>query len=150
MEKRGTLLEQSKEVLINGIKSALYVMRRIAPLMSVIYLLMEVLTRTGWLYAIADFCQPAMSLCGLPGEAAIVLLLGLTNGIYGSLAAFMAIDLTMAQANILAMMVLISHNLFSEGGIVAQCGMPFRYVVITKLGLTFLLGMGMNVLFMAF
>lgn len=144
MQSAKKIMWDLKQVIVRGMKSALMVMKDIAPLMFVIYFGMEILNRTGWIYYIADIFAPVMGLCGLPGEAAIVFLVGLTNGIYGAVAAFMTIQLTPWQINILGMMVLISHNVFSEGGILHKSGMPYLFMLSSKLGFAFLFGIVMH------
>jgi hypothetical protein len=64
-----------------------------------------------------------MSLLGLPGEAAVPLVVGYVINIYAAVGALQAIDLTGPQITVLAIASLIGHNLLVEGAVLRKTGM---------------------------
>jgi spore maturation protein SpmB len=113
------------------LKISILMLKVFIPL-SIITLLLKQL---GVLDLLAPVFAPLMSLIGLPGEAAITLLVGFTNTIYASLATVSAIDLTARQITILGVVLGISHSLFVETGILTNLRMAtigialFRIIV---------------------
>jgi len=60
---------------------------------------------------------PAMSVFGLPGSAALPIILGIFVSLYAALAAMVGIGLTPAEITTLALMLGLCHNLIVEGAI---------------------------------
>lgn len=60
---------------------------------------------------------PAMSIFGLPGSAALPIILGLFVSLYAALAAMVGIGLSPAEITTLALMLGLCHNLIVEGAI---------------------------------
>lgn len=104
-------------------------------------LLTLLLRQMGVLEYLAPLFAPLMSLIGLPGEAAVTLLVGFTNTIYAALATAAAMDLTARQITILGVVLGISHSLFVETGILTNLRMAtvrialFRIVVALAAGI---------------
>jgi spore maturation protein SpmB len=129
--------------MLNELKSSF--LRSLKPTLKVSLLMLKVfiplsfatliLRQFGVLDMLAPVFAPLMSLMGLPGEAAITLLVGFTNTIYGALATAAAMDLTARQITILGVILGISHSLFVETGILTSLRMStakiglFRMVV---------------------
>lgn len=86
----------------------------------------------GWL---TELITPLMSYLGLSGEAAIPLVLGNVLNLYAALGALSAIELTIKQAFILAIMLSFSHNMFIESAVCRRVGVPTWIVVFVRIGL---------------
>jgi hypothetical protein len=92
---------------------------------------------SGWLGALDFLIQPLMSLLHLPAMAALPLLIGALTGIYGGIAAMMVLPLSRDQMTLIAIFLLIAHNLIQEGVIQGQSGLHplkatfFRLIVAT-------------------
>jgi hypothetical protein len=93
---------------------------------------------------LAPFFAPVMSLIGLPGEAAITLLVGFTNTIYAALATAAAMDLTARQITILGVVLGIAHSLFVETGILANLRMATVGIAVFRIVVALVAGMIMN------
>ena len=66
----------------------------------------------------------------LPAEAALPLLIGMTGGFYGGLAAMTALPFSQAQLTLMAVFMLMAHNLIQEGLIQARSGLnPLKSTV---------------------
>ena len=86
---------------------------------------------SGWIYKIDFLLEPGMNLLNLPSMAALPLIAGLLTGIYGGIAAMAVLPFTHDQMTLIAIFILISHNLIQEGVIQGKSGMhPFKTTVL--------------------
>jgi hypothetical protein len=85
-----------------------------------VYAAVVVLKHTPVLPWIAAQMAPAMGAFGLPGQAALVLVLGATINLYAAVAACAGLALTAGQVTTLALMGGFAHNLFVEGAVLAR------------------------------
>lgn len=85
-----------------------------------------ILVYTGWLYKFDFIIEPVMGVLSLPASAALPLIIGLFTGIYGAIGAMAALPLTVEQMTLIAIFLLISHNLIQESIVQGQSGLnPF-------------------------
>ncbi len=91
----------------------------------------EILAWSGWLQK-ADFVfRPLMKLMGLPAMAAYPLLVGATTGIYGGIAVMVALPFTKGEMTLLAIFLLVAHNLVQEGIVQGKSGInPWKATFI--------------------
>lgn len=83
----------------------------------------------------AQWLDPVFQYLGLPGASAIAFLTGASVTTYACLAVMMSMALTMRQATIIAIMVLICHALPLECAVVKKVGSkPFRMGLIRIAG----------------
>lgn len=87
-----------------------------------ISLLVSFLQYWGVISQLASFLSPAFALIGLPGESAIVFITSIFLPLYGPIAIITTLPLDMRQITILALMCLISHNLFVETAVQKKTG----------------------------
>jgi hypothetical protein len=78
---------------------------------------------SGWIHQIDFILKPAMNLLNLPPMAALPLIVGMLTGIYGGIAAMVVLPLTNNEMTLIAIFILISHNLIQEGIIQGQSGL---------------------------
>ena len=64
-----------------------------------------------------------MQALGLPGDAAVPLVVGYVLNIYAAVGSMQALDLTARQITVLAIAILIGHNLVVEGAVLHKAGM---------------------------
>jgi len=76
----------------------------------------------GIIARIAQILSPAFSLIGLPGESAVVFITSIFVPLYGPIAIITTLPMDMREITILALMCLISHNLFVETAIQKKTG----------------------------
>ncbi len=76
---------------------------------------------------------PVMKMIGLPPMAAIPLIAGLLTGLYGAVAAMAPLPLTVDQMTLLAIFLLISHNMIQESVIQGQSGLSFLKATLFRL-----------------
>jgi hypothetical protein len=87
-------------------------------------ILVQILKVTGLLSSMAAAAAPLMDLFGLPGESSLVLVTGGLVNVYAAIAVAVNIPLTAKGMTILAVMVLIAHNLIVETAVQSQSGTP--------------------------
>jgi hypothetical protein len=81
-----------------------------------------VLKELGVIDWLAHAASPVMSLLGLPGSTAVPLVVGYFLNIYAAVGAMQALSLSAAQITVLAIAVLIGHNLLVEGAVLRKAG----------------------------
>lgn len=78
---------------------------------------------SGWLAKARFLLDPFMGFLSLPAEAALPLIIGMLNGIYGAVAAMSVLSLTQAQMTLVAVFLLIAHGLIQESLIQGKAGL---------------------------
>ena len=104
--------------LKRGLSGYLWLMKILVPISFGTALLVY----SGWLYSLDFLIQPAMGLLHLPASAALPLIIGLFTGIYGAIGAMAALPLTLDQMTLIAVFLLISHNIIQESIVQGQSG----------------------------
>lgn len=87
-----------------------------------ISLIVSFLQYWGVITQIARLLSPVFSLIGLPGESAVVFITSIFLPLYGPIAIISTLPMDMREITILALMCLISHNLFVETAIQKKTG----------------------------
>ncbi|MEN8245982.1 MAG: nucleoside recognition domain-containing protein [Thermodesulfobacteriota bacterium] len=98
-----------------------------------ISLLTSLLAWFGWLNKLDFILEPVLRVIGLPPLAALPLIAGLLTGPYGAIAAMAPLPLTVDQMTLLAIFLLISHNLIQEGVIQSKSGLTFLKATLFRL-----------------
>jgi len=85
----------------------------------------------GLLTPLAALLDPVMALAGLPGEAALVFATGALITIYPAIGVMTSLSFSVGEITVMALMILICHNLFVETAVQARVGSnPLRIVVV--------------------
>lgn len=87
----------------------------------------------GFFESINFFLEPVMTFFRLPPVAALPLVVGLLTGIYGGIAAMTMLPLSNGQMTLIAVFLLISHNLIQEGIVQARTGLNFLSATLVRL-----------------
>ncbi len=98
-------------------------------------LIVSVLQYTPVLKWIIAAIAPIMNLLGLPGDAAIPLVLGNFLNLYAGIGAILTLDLTVKEVFILATMLSFSHNLLIESGVAMKVGVKLWVILTVRIGL---------------
>jgi len=109
--------------LVRGARSGLETFWMLARTMVPAYGAALVLEKIGVIGVLAHVAQPVMSLIGLPGSAAVPLVIGYVLNVYAAVGAIQALHLTSQQITVLALAILIGHNLLVEGAVLRRAGM---------------------------
>lgn len=140
---------------IRAVKDALAVCLDLFKVMVPVIILVKALKEFGLISYLAAPLAPAMRLVGLPGEMGLAWATAIINNIYSGLAVYAELardsgGLTTAQATILAVMMLIAHNLPVEAKITQKCGVGFWGQVVIRMSGALVCGLLMRLVFDAF
>ena len=81
------------------------------------------LSWSGWMERLDFVIRPVMGFLSLPDIAALPLLIGMLTSIYGGIAAMAVLPLNVGEMTLIAVFLLIAHNLIQEGIIQGKSGM---------------------------
>jgi spore maturation protein SpmB len=119
MTKAGRILGSS---LKTGGHTGLFTLWQLLKVMVPIMILMSALDAWGVLPIISGLFRPAMSLLGLPGDAALVFVAGAGLNLYTAVAVAANLSLSVKQITVLAVLCLDCHNLPVECAVQKQAG----------------------------
>lgn len=123
-----------------GFRAFLKLMLVVAP----VYTAVTVLRYTPALQAFADFTAPFMRHFGLPGRAALALILGNVINLYAGLGAITALNLPVPQLTVLAVMLLLSHSQILESAVFFQIKAKWWLLWAIRLAVSLLAGWGLG------
>ena len=115
--------------LLKGLKGFFWMLRILVP----VSFGTSVLAWSGLLETVSGFLAPVMGVLHLPGIAALPLVIGGAAGIYGGLAAMASLPLTTAQATLVAVFLLMAHNLILEGIVQGRSGINAVAVTVFRI-----------------
>jgi hypothetical protein len=122
-----------KTGIISGIKKGwsgfVWMLQIIIP----ISFLTALLSYSGLMNAIDFLLQPLMNLLSLPTMAVLPIIVGILTGIFGGIASMVMLPFTSNQMTLIAIFLLISHNLVQEGIIQAKSGFHFMKATLYRL-----------------
>ncbi len=118
----------------------------LAALMISVSLAVTLLAWTGALERIAAAVAPGLSLFGVPEGAAIAIVTGALVNCYSAIAALSALPLTGREVTILALMILICHNLLVESPIQGRAGTSAIAMTVVRIGGAVAGGLALNLL----
>jgi len=119
------------------LNTAWLLIKVMVPTMAVV----QVLKALGVMGFLAREAAPLMKYFGLPGEASLALLTGGLVNIYAAIAVAVNIPMTAKSMTVLAIMVLIAHNLIVETAVQSKAGTPAAIMLTTRLSAAFLAGL---------
>lgn len=112
----------TKAGLKKGWSGLIWLLKILVP----ISFLTALLVHFGIIYRLDFLLTPVMNWLGLPASAALVLIIGLFTGIYGTVAALSVMAFSMDHMILMAIFTLISHNLIQESIVQGNSGInPF-------------------------
>ena len=88
---------------------------------------------SGLLNTLNFVLEPAMGVLNLPSIAALPLVVGMLTGIYTGIAAMVVLPLTIDQMTLIAVFLMISHNLIQEAIIQAKSGLGGLKATLVRL-----------------
>jgi hypothetical protein len=111
-----------------------------------ITLIVTMIQYTPMLDWIIRLLTPLMGWLGLPGNAAIPLVLGNFLNLYAAIGAILTMDFTVKEVFIMAVMLSFSHNLLIESGVAVKVGVKIWVPFAVRLGLAVISAVLINLL----
>jgi len=115
--------------LRKGWQGFFWMMKIILP----VSLFTTLLAWSGWIGMLDFLVEPLMNLFNLPAMAALPLLIGMLTGIYGGIAAMVILPFDQGQMTLMAIFLLMAHNLIQEGIIQGQSGIHPLKITLFRL-----------------
>lgn len=134
------ILTSSKSALPKSVKTVWWLLKLILPI-SFMVSLMQYL---GVIAIIANYLTPLFSVVGLPGESAIVFISSMFLSLYAPIAIMATLALDLREVTIMALMCLISHNLFVETAVQKKTGSSAIIMFSLRLFCSFLAAYVLN------
>jgi hypothetical protein len=125
-----------------SLKSAVWILRLMIPISLGVVLLQYL----GVIAVISHYTSPLFELVGLPGEAALVYITAALVNIYSAIAVISTFTFDAHAITMLAISSLIAHNLIIETAVQRKTGSSALAMVVTRLGLSVLSLIVMNLL----
>jgi len=135
-----------KGIIIRGLKQGVSVSWTLGKIVFPITVLVTILRYTPVLPWIIDVLTPVMKLIGLPGEAAMPLVLGNALNLYAGIGAIVSFEFTVKEVFILAMMLSFSHNLFIESSVASKVGVNWWFISGIRIALALISAFFINIL----
>lgn len=123
------------DTLIKGLKAGFDTSWKLSKFIFPITFLITILQFTPVLPWLIDMIAPLMSILGLPGEAAIPLVLGTTLNLYSGIAGILSLELTVKEVFTLAVMLSFAHSMFIETAVALRVGVKLWVVLTVRFGL---------------
>ena len=95
--------------------------------------LTALLEYSGLLYQLNSVLGPVMKVLNLPPMASLPLVVGMLTGIYTGIAAMVVLPLTAEEMTLIAVFIMISHNLIQEAIIQAKSGLGAVKATLVRL-----------------
>ena len=134
----------SADTFKRGLKKGADTVIELTKVIVPVYLLVTVLKHTALFAAVAGIFSPVMKIFGLPGEAAIVLVLGNFLNLFAGIGAMASLALTAKQALIIALMLSFAHNLLVEIAVTKKAGVSVFSMLVLRLGLAAIVALIIN------
>lgn len=126
---RTKLKSGTRQGIKKGWSGLLWLLKIILPISFATTLLVNY----GLIYKLDFILTPVMNWLSLPASAAIVIIIGLFTGIYGTVAALSVMPFSMDHMILIAIFTLISHNLFQESLVQGKSGMNMGLAIFFRL-----------------
>jgi len=111
----------TKHTIIRGFSNSAKIIINLLKYIVLSVFLIKVLEYSGYLMMISDFFAPFMAYIGLPGEGALVFMMGQVS-IYSSIAIMMTLGLTAKQMTIMSTFISVFHAFTLETAVVIKGG----------------------------
>jgi hypothetical protein len=127
------LSERARGSLKGGAKKGLGGFVWMAKIIIPVSFLTALLEYSGLLYQLNSVLEPVMNVLNLPPVASLPLVVGMLTGIYTGIAAMVVLPLTVEEMTLIAVFIMISHNLIQETIIQAKSGLGATKATLVRL-----------------
>jgi len=139
-------MDEFMSTLRDGTEKGLKTTWTLAKVIVPIYIIVTILKYTPVIGWIAILFEPVMQLFGLPGEAAIAVVMGNLLNIYAALGVMATLPLTMKQITIMSVMLSFSHTLLVETAVSKRVGVSIPVILSVRIGLAVVSGIVLNLI----
>ncbi len=131
----------------NGALKALNTTVLLAKIVIPVTLIVVTLEQLGLMIPLARWFSPMVRYWGLPGEAALALLLGFFVNIYAAIGVAAVLPLSTREITVMAIMILTSHSLAMEGPVLKFTGLSPLLSTLIRIAAALLFGLIINLIY---
>lgn len=135
-----------KKVVKQGFMDGVHTTWELAKVIVPVFFLITFLQHTPAIDWMVKICEPLTSLVGLPGEAALPIVIANTLTVYPAIPAIVAFPFTAKQITVIAIMILISHSLPVEGVVAKKAGVGILKISIIRIVSAIMAGFVINLI----
>lgn len=136
------IYKSAKSALPKSAKTVWWLLKIILPISFAVSLLQYF----GFIAILAEYLTPLFSVVGLPGESAIVFISSIFLSLYAPIAIMATLALDLREVTILALMCLITHNMFVETAVQKKTGSSYFIMFVLRIFTSFLAAFILNFL----
>lgn len=133
-----------RDVAKAGARQGLATFWMLAKVMIPVFIAVYLLRQTPLFDRMAGFFRPYMGVLGLPGDAALAVIVGNLVNLYSALAVLAPLELSWQQVTVAAIFLGVSHSHPMEAAIMYKMKTRFVTIVLLRLAVGFLLAWGMK------
>jgi spore maturation protein SpmB len=133
-------------VIQEGFKKGVSITWKLAKILIPIYIFVTFLQHTPIIEIIAGHFEPILYYIGLPGKAALVLVLGNLSNLYAAIGVIPALGFTIKEITILSLMLSFSHSLIVESAIAKRMGGSLLKLNLLRIGMAIISALIINLL----
>lgn len=134
------IMQVTRKMIARGAKSGAETTWELAKVVVPTAMVVALFRASGLLERITDFFGPYMGWFGLSGEAALVLFSGYLINLYAAAGSIMALNLSVREITICAVMLTFCHSLLVELPISRKAGSALGYIFLIRLGCSLVVG----------
>jgi hypothetical protein len=134
------IYKSAKSALPKSAKTVWWLLKIILPISFAVSLLQYY----GVIAVLAEYLTPLFSVVGLPGESAIVFISSIFLSLYAPIAIMATLALDLREVTILALMCLITHNLFVESAVQKKTGSSYVIMFTLRIFTSFVAAFLLN------
>lgn len=135
----------TKDTFRRGFKNGFTTIYELAKVIIPVYMIITILKYTFVLNMISEMFQPLMKIFGLPGEAALPIVLGNILSFYAGIGAIASLTLTAKQITIISVILSFSHSLPMETAVASKIGVDGKVLILIRVGLATASGILLNI-----
>lgn len=136
-------LQPARDGAYKALKTTLLLAKIVIP----VTLVVVALEQLNLMVPIAEWFNPLVRLFGLPGEAALALLLGFFVNIYAAIGVIIVLPLSAREITVLAVMILTSHSLLMEGPVLKFTGLSPLLSIAIRITAALFFGFLINIIY---
>lgn len=140
-----------KQTVVSAFVESYHILKTLFKILIPMMILIKILDMLGLVTLLGKLLAPLMVITGLPGEMGLVWASALATNIYGGIVVFAAvaknIEITTAQATIIASMMLMAHAIPVEVQIAKRAGTRFLAMSAFRIVSALIFGIILNIIY---
>jgi spore maturation protein SpmB len=133
-----------KEPIKKGVRSGFKVAWDLLKIIIPVIFLITFLKGTFLFQYVANIFSPVMRLFGLPGDVALVLVVGIFLSVHAAVGIAVSLNPTPVEITVMGLMIAISHSLLIETAVLKKLQVNYMRMALLRLAVSFVVGICAN------